>query len=158
MTCGPDTSQTYLLFQTLLLLFCHHSCIIWTKLTRTDVVFSRATSVVFFCAGFWIFRYAGKIPKNYIKNQRSQSFDKAKGGPQGSKGAPRRVPGAAQALATPGTLLGGSHTPWCPTLALCIPPTWKLQNRSCFSDLRRRAAATLCSSSGELIWRLLWFR
>src|SRR3954467_14574245 len=84
---GVDTSQTYLLFQTLLLLFWLHSCIIWTKLTRTDAVFSRATSVVFFCAGFWIFRYAGKIHEKYIKNQRSRSFDDAKGGPQGSQGA-----------------------------------------------------------------------
>src|SRR3954464_11389360 len=81
-----DTSQTYLLFQTLLLLFWLHSCMIWTKLTRTDVVFSRATNVVFYCAGFWIFRYAGKIHKNYIKNQRSRSFDDAKGGHRASRG------------------------------------------------------------------------
>src|ERR1043165_6233458 len=82
----PDMSQTYLLFQTLLLLFWRHSCMIWTKLTRTDAVFSRATSAVFFCAGFWIFRYAGKIPKNYIKNQRSGSFREAKGGATGQPG------------------------------------------------------------------------
>ena len=60
----PDTSQTYLLFQTLLLLFCPHSCMIWTKLTRNDAVFSRASSDVLYCAGFLIFRYAGKIPKS----------------------------------------------------------------------------------------------
>src|SRR3954464_10344652 len=115
---GTDMSQTYLLFQILLLLFWLHSCMIWTKLTRTDAVFRRATSVVFFCAGFWIFRYAGKIPKNYIKKQRSRSFVSAKGGPQGSQGAPRRVPGTAHPLAAPGTLLGGSHTPWCPSFTL----------------------------------------
>src|SRR3954471_9078388 len=131
---------------------------IWMKLTRTDVVFSRATSVVLFCAGFWIFRYAGKIPKNYIKNQHYRSFACAKGGPQGSQGAPRRVHGAAQPLAAPGTLLAGSHTPWCPNFALFFPPPLarKPQNRSPISDLRRGAAATLCSSLGELIWRLLW--
>src|SRR3954463_6240484 len=129
---------------------------IWMKLTRTNAVFSRAASVVLYCAGFWIFRYAGKIHKNQIKNQCSRSFDDTKGGPQSSQGAPRRVCGAAHPLAAPPALLGGSHTPWCPTLALFIPPTWKLQNRSCFSDLRRGAAATLCSSPGELIWRLLW--
>src|SRR3954464_196630 len=88
---------------------------IWTKLTRTDAVFSRATSAVFFCAGFWIFRYARKIPKKYIKNQRSGSFRRTKGGPHGIQGAARRVPGAAQLLAAPPALLGGSHTPWCPT-------------------------------------------
>src|SRR3954465_8484414 len=79
-TASGDTSQTYLLFQTLLLLFWLHSCMIWTKLTRTDVVFAGATSAVFFCAGFWIFRYVGKIPKNYIKNQRSRSFDNCQRG------------------------------------------------------------------------------
>src|SRR3954468_12867947 len=82
------TSQTYLLFQTLLLLFWLHSCMIWTKLTRTDAVFSRATSAVLFCAGFWIFRYAGKIHKKNKKNQHSRSFDDAKGGPQDSQGHP----------------------------------------------------------------------
>src|SRR3954471_4489171 len=139
--------QTYLLFQTLLLLFWLHSCMIWTKLTRTNVVLSRAASAVLYCAGFWIFRYAGKIPKNQIKNQRSGSFRETEGGPQGSQGAPRRAGGAAYPLATPPSLLGGSYTPWCPTLALFIPPTWKLQKRSHFSDLRRGAAATLYSSS-----------
>src|SRR3954469_22674230 len=99
-----DTSQTYLLSQTLLLLFWLHLCMIWTKLTRTNAVFSRATSVVFFCVGLWIFRYAGKIPKKYIKNQRSGSFRRSKGGPQGSQGAARRVPGAAQLLARTTTL------------------------------------------------------
>src|SRR3954471_23964722 len=89
------TSQTYLLFQTLLLLFWLHSCMIWTKLTRTDVVFSRAATSVLLCAGFWIFRYAGKIPKNQIKNQRSGRFQEARGGPQGSQGAPKRLCGAA---------------------------------------------------------------
>src|SRR3954470_7923084 len=136
---GTDTSQTYLLFQTLLLLFWLHSCMIWTKLTRTDAVFCRATSAIFFCAGFWIFCYAGKIHKNQIKNQRSRSFDDAKGGPQGSQGAPRRVCGATHPLAAPGTFLGGSHTPWCPTFTLILPIARKLQNRSCFSNLRRGA-------------------
>ena len=105
---------------------------IWTKLTRTDTVFSRATSVVFFCAGFRIFRYAGKIPKKYIKNQRSRSFTSAKGGEQGSQGVPRRVHGAAQPLAAPGTLLGGSHTPWCPNFALFLPPREEIPEQKFF--------------------------
>src|SRR3954464_10461216 len=95
---GTDTSQTYLLFQTLLLLFWLHSCMIWTKLTRTDVVFSRAASAVLYCAGFWIFRYAGKIPNNQIKNQRSERFQEARGGPHGSQGNP----GACVAQLPPG--------------------------------------------------------
>src|ERR1044072_5478514 len=75
---GVDTSQTYLLFQTLLLLFWLHSCMIWTKLTRTDTVFSSA---ILLCASFWILRYAGKIQK---KNQHFGRFQDAKGGTQGS--------------------------------------------------------------------------
>src|SRR3954467_14631949 len=86
-TC--DTSQTYLLFQTLLLLFWLHSCTIWTKLTRTDAVFSRATNVVFLCVGFWIFRYAGKIHKNYIKISVPEASTVPKGGLRAAWGAPR---------------------------------------------------------------------
>ena len=141
----------YLLFQTLLLLFCLHSCMIWTKLTRTDAVFSRAASAVFFCAGFWIFRYAGKIPKNYIKNQRSGSFREAKGGPQGSQGAARRVPWPCHLPSWVGPTPPGDLL-W----PLFILPSRKHRNRSRFSDLRRGAAATLCSSPGEIICRLLW--
>src|SRR4051794_34382992 len=103
--------------------------------------------------------YLGTLEKSqkiYIKNQRSRSFRESKGEPQGSQGAARRVPGAAQPLVAPPTLLAGPHTPWCPTLALFIIPTQKPQNRSRFANLRRGAAATLCSSPGELIWRLLW--
>src|SRR3954470_3666228 len=83
-----DTSQTYLVFQTLLLLFWLHSCMIWTKLTRTDVVFNRATSVVFFCAGFWIFRYAGKIHKKYIKISILEASTMPKGGHRAARGHP----------------------------------------------------------------------
>src|SRR3954467_8079550 len=93
MLWGPldlrtDTSQMYLLFQTLLLLFWLHPCMIWTKLTRTDAVFSRATSVVFFCAGLWIFRYAGKIPKKYKKISVPEASDGPKGGQRAAMGQP----------------------------------------------------------------------
>src|ERR1041385_7061765 len=58
------------------------------KLTWTDAVFSGDTSAVFFCVGFWIFRYAGKIPKKYIKNQHFGSFHQAKGGHRAARGQP----------------------------------------------------------------------
>ena len=45
---GVDTSPTYLLFQTLLPLFWTLTCMIWMKLTRTDVVFSRTTMMLFY--------------------------------------------------------------------------------------------------------------
>src|SRR3954470_8400445 len=115
------------------------------KLTRTDAVFSRATSAVFFYAGFWIFRYAGKIPKKYIKNQRSGSFHRK--GPEGNQGKPggclarpsswpRHLPSWVGPT-PPGALL-------CPLFILL---SRKRRNRSRFSHLRRGAAATLCSSS-----------
>src|SRR3954466_13306188 len=149
-------SQTYLLFQTLLLLFWLHPCMIWTKLTWTDAVFSRATSAVFFCAGLWIFRYAGKIPKTYIKNQRSGSFRRSKGGPQGSQGATRRVPGAAQLLAAPPALLGGSHTPWCPTLAPIYSPVGETSKQKSLFRSTLRSRRNPLFFPGELIWRLNW--
>src|SRR4051812_19182769 len=102
---ASDTSQTYLHFQTLLLLFWLHSCMIWTKLTRTDAIFSRATSADFFCPGFWIFRYAGKIPKTYIKNQRSRSFVSANGGHMAARctqKGPWRGPAPGRARHPPG--------------------------------------------------------
>src|SRR3954464_11982112 len=149
-------SRTYLLFQTLFLLFWLHSCMIWKKLTQTDAVFSRATSAVFFCAGFWIFRYAEKIPKNYIKNQHSGSFRRSKGGPQSSQGADRRVPGAAQLLAAPPALLGGSHTPWCPTLAPNYSPVEETSKQESLFPSTSRSRRNPLFFLGELIWRLSW--
>src|ERR1043165_2376162 len=87
-TIPTNTSQTYLLFQTLLLLFWLHSCMIWTKLTRTDVVFSRATSAVLYCVGFWIFRYAGKIHKNQIKISVPEGPRRPEGGHRAARGHP----------------------------------------------------------------------
>src|SRR3954469_22411621 len=101
-----DMSQTYQLFQTLLLLFCLHSCMIWTKLTRTDTVFSRATSVVFFCAGFWIFRYGGKIPKNIYKKSAFRKLPRDQRGataqPGGSQEGAWRGPAPGRATCPPG--------------------------------------------------------
>src|SRR3954471_20454012 len=101
-----DTSEMYLLFETLLLLFWLHSCMIWTKLTRPDVVFSRATSDVFFCAGFWIFRYVGKIPKIYIYKtsvpEASASPKGATGHPGGSQEGAWRGPDPGRATCPPG--------------------------------------------------------
>ena len=146
----------YLLFQTLLLLFWLHSYMIWMKLTRTDAIFSRATSAVFFCVGFWIFRYAGKIPKKYIKNQHSGSFHQAKGGPQGSKGAARRVLGTAQLLAAPPALLGGSHTPRCPTLTPIYSPIEETLKKNSLFPSTSRSRRNPLFFLGELIWRLNW--
>ena len=45
----PDTSPSYLLFQTLLPLFWTPICMIWMELTRTDDVFNRIAMVLFLC-------------------------------------------------------------------------------------------------------------
>ena len=96
---GVDTSQTYLLFQTLLLLFWPHSCMIWTELTRTDAVFSRAACMVLMCAGKWIFWYLGKFPENSAKIHAPEASTSQKWGQMGARGAPS-------------TLLAWHHT--CP--------------------------------------------
>ena len=77
MTC--DTSQTYLLFQTLLLLFWLHSCTIWTKLTRTDAVFSKAVVAVFVFQVFRRIKVPKKFQKNYIKFFLDGSLQKHQG-------------------------------------------------------------------------------
>src|SRR6187401_2309596 len=46
---GLSISSMYLLFQTLLPLFWTLTCMIRMELTRTDVVFSRTTMVLFLC-------------------------------------------------------------------------------------------------------------
>src|SRR4051812_31103152 len=79
-----DTSQTYLLFQTLLLLFCPHSCMIWTKLTRTNAVFSRAVCMVY-CVqenGFL------DVPENSQKITRKSTHPKEPEARSGTRGEP----------------------------------------------------------------------
>src|ERR1041385_3243589 len=151
-----DTSQTYLLFQTLLLLFFPHSCTIWTKLTRTNDVFSRAVYMVLLCAGKWIFRRLRKFQENSQKIHPPEGPLCHKWDQRAAKGAP----GAP--LARPGV---GPHplAAWGPppssgslSRLLFIPVTEKPRNRSHFPNSRRGAAATLCSSPGGLIWRLFW--
>ena len=95
---------------------------IWTKLTRTDVVFSRATSAVFFCAGFWIFRYAGKIPKNYIKYQRSRSFDNCQRGATEQPGGTQKGPWRGPAPGRAGHPLGWVPHPLVPYLRPIFTP------------------------------------
>src|ERR1041385_8291395 len=81
-----DTSQTYLLFQTLLLLFFPHSCTIWTKLTRTNDVFSRAVYMVLLCAGKWIFRRLRKFQENSQKIHAPEASTSQKWGQRGPEG------------------------------------------------------------------------
>src|ERR1043165_8457535 len=113
------------------------------------MLFSAELSVLlFFCPGFLIFRYAGKIPKNHISNQRSRSFREAKGGPQGSQAAARRVPGAApppgRATCPPG---------WVPHPLVTYLGSYIFSHRGnsgrevAFSIYAAELPQTLCSSS-----------
>src|ERR1041385_3855391 len=134
-----DTSQTYLLFQTLLLLFCPHSCMIWTKLTRTNAVFSRATCMVYLCAGKWIFRRPRKFPEKYQKihapeGARSQKWDQ-----RGALGAPGAPPGAARGGAAPSGRLGAPPLLWCPTETPIYPRDEKTPEQKSFSQFPSRS-------------------
>ena len=117
---GVDTSQTYLLFQTLLVLFWPYSCMIWTKRTRTDVVFSRAACMVLLCADLWIFRCVRKFLENSQKIHGPEASTRRKWGQR----AAWRAPGALLARPPPscaGGLLGWSHTPRCPKWPPILP-------------------------------------
>src|ERR1041385_8027710 len=111
---GVDTSQMYLLFQTLLLLFCPHSCMIWMKLTLTNVVFSRAACMVLLCAGKWIFGHLGKFPEKTQKIHAPEGPLCQKWDHRAAKWGPRRPPGAARGGAAPSGRLGASPLLWCP--------------------------------------------
>src|SRR3954470_19455902 len=89
---------------------------IWTKLTRTNVIFSRAACMVLLCAGKWIFRHPRKFPEKYQKihapdGARSQKWDQK--GALGAPGTPLARPGVGRALWPPGLL----PLLWCPTEA-----------------------------------------
>src|ERR1041385_1514705 len=76
--------------------FCLHSCMIWTELTRTNAVFSRAVCMVILCAGKWIFGRPRKFPEKYQKihapeGARCQKWDQR--GVLGAPGAPLARPG-----------------------------------------------------------------
>src|SRR3954447_16964766 len=97
--------------------------------------------------------YLGTLEKSQknIKNQRSGSFRRSKGGPQGSQGAARRVPGAAQLLAAPPALLGGSHTPWCPKLASIYSPVEETSKQESLFPSTSRSRRNPLFFLGELI-------
>ena len=110
--------------------------------------------MVLLCAGKWIFRCLRKF------QEKSQKIH-APEGPLCQKWC-QRGPEAPQASCWRGPTPGRSGRPpgGAPTSSgalprlLFIPVARKPQNRSRFSNSRRGAAATLCSSPGGLIWRL----
>ena len=94
---------------------------IWTKLTRTDDVFSRAACMVYLCAGKRIFRCLRKIHEKSQKIHAPEGTRDQKWDQRGARGCPGAL-WARPPWAAPGGRLGGPHTPWCPTLARIFPP------------------------------------
>src|SRR4051812_18852483 len=76
------------------------------KLTRTDVVFSKAACMVFLCAGIWIFRYLRKCPEKIQKIHAPRGTQDKKVGQRGARGAPGAL------LAPPGH--AGRPPGWVP--------------------------------------------
>ena len=152
---GVDTSQAYLLFQTLLILFWPHSCMIWTKLTRTDAVFSRAACMVYLCAGKRIFRYLRKIHEKSQKIHAPEGPLCQKMGQRAARGGPGALPRRPHPWPRREAAWEGPPPSGALLWLVFILVTRKPQIRSRFPSFRRGAAATLCSSSGGLIWRLI---
>ena len=131
----------YLLFQTLLILFWPHSCMIWTKLTRTDAVFSRAACMVYLCVGKRIFKHLRKIHEKSRKIHAPEETKCQKWGQRGARGCPGALwarPPLGRAGGGGGRL-GGAHTPWCPTLARIFPPDAKTPDRKFFRRFSSRS-------------------
>src|ERR1041385_1906222 len=121
------------------------------------MLFSAELPVWFICAqenGFLV------VPENSQKITRKSTHPKEPGARSGTRGetwGPQAPP-----LAWPGVrprpLAAWAAPPSSGALPrlLFIPVTRKPQNKSRFPSFRRGASATLCSSSGGLIWRLIW--
>src|SRR4051812_34123570 len=103
--------------------------------------------MVLLCAGIWIFRCVKKFQENHRKSTH-QKVPCAKSGARGAPSAllARPTPWSRREAAWGGPTHSGA-LPGPLFLAVAEKP----QNRGRFSNLCRGAAATLCSSSGELI-------
>ena len=111
--------STYLLFQTLFLLFYPLTCMICIELTWTNVVFSRITLGVYFCAEINFPRKFPEIHQNSIFTEDPQSpkdnWRGATGLPEGGQARPP--------LATPGGPLGAqSHLSGSPSVFRSLRP------------------------------------
>src|SRR6187399_1705178 len=95
---------------------------IWTKLTRTDAVFSRAACMVYLCAGKRIFKHLRKIHEKSQKIHAPEETKCQKWGQRGARGC-----------------LGGPHSPWCPTLARIFPPDAEIADRKSFRYFSSRS-------------------
>ena len=112
--------------------------------------------MVLLCAGKWIFRYLRKFRENSQKIHALEASTSQKWGQRGATGAPSTWLARPHPWSRRGPAWEASTSSRALPRLLFILVTGKPQNRSRFSSFRRGAAATLCSSSGGLIWRLIW--
>ena len=112
---------------------------IWTKLTRTDAVFSRAACMVYLCAGKRIFKHLRKIHEKSRKIHAPEETKCQKWGQRGARGCPGALWAPPPPWAAPGRRLGGAHTPWCPTLARIFPPDAKTPDQKFFRSFPSRS-------------------
>ena len=95
---GVDTSPSYLLFLMLLLLFWTLICMIWMKLTRTDVVFSRTAMMLFIVQKTKVLEMTWKSTEIIFGKYKKSAKESRPGGPhpvhEGGRRAypPRRAP------------------------------------------------------------------
>ena len=119
-------------------------------------MFSADLPVWFYCVQVYGFLGASENSRKIHRKSTHYKVPCARSGARGGSKGPQAPCWRPPPLAAPGGLLVGSHTPGALPGPLFLPVARKFQNRNSFSDLHRGAAATLCSSSGKLIWRLFW--
>src|SRR3954447_5169650 len=85
MLLGCDTSKTYLLSRTLLLLFPLYLVCSWIKLTRTNAVFSRIALVSSLCAETQLLgKYETNLYKVFLDQKTHGAKRKIAEGPRGA--------------------------------------------------------------------------
>src|SRR3954462_14051977 len=90
---ASDTSKTYLLSRTLLLLFPLYLVCFWIKLTRTNAVFSRIALVSSLCAETRLSgKYETNIYKVFLDQKNHGARRKSAEGPRGAHTCARRAP------------------------------------------------------------------
>src|SRR4051812_11429551 len=112
--------------------------------------------MVLLCAGKRIFKNLGKFHEKSQKIHAPEGNQDQKKGQRGAKGGPDALVARPSPWPRRGVAwVGPTSFAALPRLVFYLV-TEKYQIRSLFPSFRRGAAAALCSSSGGLIWRLIW--
>src|SRR3954463_15922803 len=109
--------------------------------------------MVLLCAGKRIFRYLIKLHEKSQKIHAPEGTQNQKRGQRGTKGGPGALVARASPWPRRGVAWVGPTSPGALLRPVFYLVTENPQIRSSSPSFRRGAAATLCSSSGGLIWR-----